>query len=303
MKRRGTAWLAWWKDAGRKPGADPAALEQSLENAYAAGARAHDLQLSREAFAAHLARVSPFDEAAELDTLSAEGLYLAAACTEQVPGAGTRFEAELFPQLQRTLAKMNGGSTFADEVLQHLRVRLFAKPDASLLMTYSGRGALGAWLKVVAVRDAQRLRRKGAPSSEAESDQGLSRLPSPSADPELAFLKLQHRQDFKEAFAQAMATLDQRQKNVLQMNLVQGLSIDEVGRVYSVHRATAARWVSSAREQLVSETRKHLAAKLNLQSSELDSLMGAVRSNLSVSLGGLERPLPAPEPPGTSPSK
>src|SRR5437773_409477 len=83
-------------------------------------------------------------------------------------------------------------------------------------------------------------------SRASESDEGLSRLPSPAADPELAFLKLQHRQDFKEAFGEAMATLDQRQKNVLLMNLVQGLSIDEVGRVYSVHRATAARWVSAA---------------------------------------------------------
>ena len=280
-----------WKAAGRGVVAgDADALERSLDSAFAAGARAHPVELSRQAFVEHLAKVSPFEAAPELDTLSAEGLYLSAACVAQLPGASTRFEAELFPQLQRTLAKMDEGSTFADEVLQHMRVRLFATPDKSLLMTYSGRGSLSAWLKVVAVRDAQRMRKKNAPATERESDEGLSRLPSPSADPELAFLKLRHRQDFKDAFAAAMATLDPRQKNVLQMNLVQGLSIDEVGRVYAVHRATAARWVSSAREQLVSETRKQLATKLNLQSSELDSLMGAVRSNLSVSLGGLELP-------------
>lgn len=286
MKRR--TWLQLWKDSGRKVSGDAEALERSLDSAWAAGSRAHPLELSREAFVEHLAKVSPFDSAAELDTLSAEGLFLAAACVAGAPGATARFEADVFPQLQRTLAKMDEGSTFADEVLQHMRVRLFASPDKSLLMTYSGRGSLAAWLKVVAVRDAQRMRKKNAPATERESDEGLSRLPSPAADPELAFLNLQHRQDFKDAFAEAMATLDQRQKNVLQMNLVQGLSIDEVGRVYQVHRATAARWVSAAREQLVSQTRTRLASKLNLQSSELDSLMGAVRSNLSVSLGGLD---------------
>ncbi len=288
MKPRGSTWLAVWKRHGRKPGRDPDALERSLEAAYTAGAAVHGLELSREDFAAHVARVTKLDEASELDTLSAEGLFLAAACAVQLPGASTRFEAELFPSLRRTLAKMDSGSTFADEVLQHLRVRLFASPDRSLLLTYSGRGALGAWLKVVTVRDAQRLRKKGAGAADGDSDEGLARLPSPSADPELAFLKLQHRQDFKEAFGEAMATLDQRQKNVLQMNLVQGLSIDEVGRVYAVHRATAARWVSAAREQLVTQTRQRLAERLKLASGELDSLMGAVRSNLSVSLGGLE---------------
>jgi len=287
VKRRGSTWLAVWKQHGGKPGKDPDALERSLETAYAAGEAAHALHLTREAFAAHLARVTKLEEAAELDALSAEGLYLAAACVAQLPGASTRFEAGLFPQLERTLAKMDSGSTFADEVLQHLRVRLFASPDRSLLLTYSGRGALGAWLKVVAVRDAQRLRKKGPAPAESEPDEGLSRLPSPTADPELAFLKLRHRQDFKEAFAEAMATLDRRQRNVLQMNLAQGLSIDEVGRVYAVHRATAARWVSAAREQLVTQTRARLAERLKLQSNELDSLMGAVRSNLSVSLGGL----------------
>jgi RNA polymerase sigma-70 factor (ECF subfamily) len=278
-----------WRAAGRTVSGPADAFERSLDAALAAGEAAHHLLLPAKEFVDHVARVSPFDSGAQLDTLSAEGLYLAAACRAQLPGASARFEAELFPQLERTLAKMDGGGAFADEVLQHLRVRLFAQAGHSLLDTYSGRGALSAWLKVVAVRDAQRMRRKNAVSSEDESDEGLSRLPSPAADPELAFLKLQHRQDFKEVFAEALGTLDARQRNVLQMNLVQGLSIDEVGRVYSVHRATAARWVASAREQLVGQTRQRLAARLKLQSSELDSLMGQVRSHLSVSLGGLKR--------------
>ena len=79
-----------------------------------------------------------------------------------------------------------------------------------------------------------------------------------------------------------MATLDQRQRNVLQMNLVQGLSIDEVGRVYAVHRATAARWVSAAREQLVSQTRTRLAERLNLQSNEV---IPSEKGDLAIALG------------------
>jgi RNA polymerase sigma-70 factor (ECF subfamily) len=287
--KRTTSLLALWKAKGRSVTGAAEAFERSLTAALDAGEAAHQLRLAPGAFIEHLARVLQVDAAEGLDALDAEGLYLAAACRAQQPGAGSRFEAQLFPQLSRTLGKMEGGSAFVEEVLQHMRVRLFADEKSSLLDTYSGRGALGAWLKVVAVRDAQRLRKKGPAPQSNEPDEVLSRMPSPAADPELAFLRLQHRKDFKEAFAEAMATLDARQRNVLQMNLVQGLSIDEVGKVYAVHRATAARWVSTAREHLVAETRKRLAAMLGLKTSELDSLMGAMRSQLSVTLSGLER--------------
>ena len=54
-----------------------------------------------------------------------------------------------------------------------------------------------------------------------------------------------------------------------------------------MHRATTARWVADLRTELEQAIRGALASRLNLASSELDSLLGLVASQLSISLDRL----------------
>lgn len=279
-----------WKAAGRAATGGPDEWEEALRTLYKEGQDAHgSLDVSETAFATHLGKVLPQGPVSSLAGLSGAGLYLAAACLTLRPGALQCFDREILSKLRVAVVRMDGGEALADDVEQHLRVLLFAPPEGkrSLLLTYSGKGALGSWMKVVGVREAQRLR-KAAPVS-YDPEEAMADLPTQGADPELRFLKFQYRQDFKECFAAAMASLDDRARAVLRMSLIQGLSVDEVGKVYAVHRATAARWIAAAREQLIDGTRKRLAEKLGLQSKELKSLMGLVKSNLSISLTALER--------------
>lgn len=280
------AWLA----AGRATPGGAADWEAPLRTLYTEGLAAHpSLTVGEADFAAHLARVLPPGPASSLAGLSGAGLYLAAACAAGAAGALERFDREVLSKLRAVVARMDGGEALADDVEQHLRVLLFAPPEGrkSLLLTYSGRGALGSWLKVVGLREAQRMRKASPVGSDPE--EALADLPAPGADPELRFLKFQYRQDFKECFAAAMASLDDRGRAVLRMSLMQNLSVDEVGKVYAVHRATAARWIAAAKEQLIEGTRARLAERLGLERSELKSLMGLVKSNLSISLSALER--------------
>ena len=272
-----------WRALGGSIRGSTAAFEDALTQLHAAGKSAWPtLAISAGDFVTHVASVArDADSPEQLSVLSGEGLYVAAACVRGIAGAPHAFESNQFAAIARTLSKMNAGNTFADEVLQHLRVRLFS--DARLLLTYTGRGAIGSWLKVVALRDAQRIRSK-ATAAHSSDDARLLEMPSPDADPELRFLKHQYRRDFKEAFAAALLSLDARQRAVLKMSFVEGLSIDEIGKVYDVHRATAARWIGTAREQLVESTRAELAGRLGLSKTELNSLIGLVRSNLSISL-------------------
>lgn len=279
-----------WKAAGRGCPGGAAEWEEALRTLFAEGQTAlAGLEVPEAVFAAHAAKVLPQGPASSLAGLSGEGLFLAAACLAGLPGALERFDRQVLSRLRTAVVRMDGGEALADDVEQHLRVLLFAPPEGkkSLLLTYSGKGALPSWLKVVGVREAQRLR-KAAPVSH-DPDDALTDLPAHGADPELRFLKFQYRNDFKAAFAEAMASLDDRGRAVLRMSLLQNLSVDEVGKVYAVHRATAARWIAAAREQLIDGTRARLAERLGLQSRELKSLMGLVKSNLSISLGALEK--------------
>ena len=69
-----------------------------------------------------------------------------------------------------------------------------------------------------------------------------------------------------------------------------------MGVVYRVHRATAARWVAAARDALKEGTLALLGERLKVTPTELASLLGAVQSELEVSLRGL---LARGEDPGT----
>ena len=63
-----------------------------------------------------------------------------------------------------------------------------------------------------------------------------------------------------------------------------GLNIERIGVCYGVHRATVARSIGDARERLLADTRTRLAGNLALEESEVDSLVGLLRSQVEVSL-------------------
>ena len=278
------ARAAW---AAARGAAADAAWGDALVAAFTLGrARWPGVAVPLTDFVAHVARVTPADRQPEsLEAGAGEGLYLCAACLSGDARALAHFEEALLQPLGRVIGKMEGGRALADDVLQDVRAQFCSPPAGrpSAFLAYSGRGALGTWLKVLAVRAAQKHRRGAARNAEV-ADEGVVALPAADGDPELRFLKQQHRQHFRAVFTGALASLDSRERSVLRMSLVEGLAIDDLAKVYDVHRATAARWLSSARERLVQQTRQRLAARLNVSEAELDEVMGAVQSHLSISL-------------------
>jgi hypothetical protein len=62
-----------------------------------------------------------------------------------------------------------------------------------------------------------------------------------------------------------------------------------------VHRVTAARWLDGARDAFSAAARRALAARLAVDTAEIDGILGAVESQLDVSLRALLRTVPAGE--------
>jgi RNA polymerase sigma-70 factor (ECF subfamily) len=73
-------------------------------------------------------------------------------------------------------------------------------------------------------------------------------------------------------------------RNVLRYHFAHGLTIDQIGALYHVHRATAARRVAKARDELLAGTRRRLMARLALNRADLDSVMRLIESSIHVSL-------------------
>ena len=111
-----------------------------------------------------------------------------------------------------------------------------------------GQGFLLNWIRVTATRTFIDCGRGRAEAAEIPIGSALSAvLAEPGADPELALLKREHLTHFKAAFAEAVAALDISDRLVLKQHLVEGLTIDQIGGLYHLHRATAARRLAKAR--------------------------------------------------------
>jgi RNA polymerase sigma-70 factor (ECF subfamily) len=147
---------------------------------------------------------------------------------------------------------------------------------------YAGRGPLRTWLRMAATRQALNFREEERVRSRSVDE--LDELARPVLDPELRLVKAEAHGHFKAAFAAALSELEATEQNVLRLQILDGLSIDEIGRVYGVHRATAARWLVKARERLLERTKTLLHERLADDSLEVNSLIRMVESQMDVSL-------------------
>ena len=135
-------------------------------------------------------------------------------------------------------------------------------------------------LRVVAVRAALRLanRRKEPQLQTAPSAAG--------ADPELDYLKLRYRSEFERAFRAALALLSTRDRLMLKLHSVDGLSIDKIAAAYQLHRSNVARRLARIRRLLREHTMAELQQRLGASAREVESLLALVRSQMWVSLRG-----------------
>ena len=244
-----------------------------------------DVEGDGEAFARHLGeRVAP----EELERARVEDLFISCACGSTKAPARDRalaiIEERYLPDVDGALHKMGLPADRIGEVKQGLRDLLFVgtKETPARIREYRGTGDLRAWMRVTAMRAALKLLRKDA--RETSSDDALMDAHAKDDDPELAYMKAAYRAAFKSAFQEALESLQARERTLLKQQIVDGLGIDELGALYQVHRATAARWVASAREKLLSRTRRTFMLRARITSDECESIMRLVKSQLDVSL-------------------
>lgn len=236
------------------------------------------LVLDDSALMTHLARHAPPDRIdGYLVEVHIEDLALAWACARQDPAAIRELETRHMRSIPRALARV-GAVALADETAQRLRDRFVVQRK---IADYSGRGPLSAWVRAAAMRaaiDDLRSRRRDA------GDDELAAVAAAAVEPELELARGRHAAQVQAALQRALDTLPARDRNLLRFSYVDGLSIDEIGAFYRIHRTTAGRWVARAREAIVAETRRLVRQELAVSDSELDSLLRAVRSYLHITL-------------------
>ncbi|PRQ09110.1 sigma-70 family RNA polymerase sigma factor [Enhygromyxa salina] len=236
----------------------------------------------------------------ELDCLRPD-LVLACALAAGDAAALAVFEAEFIPQLEGALRRAGIASATIDDALQVVRFRLLVPTEAraARIASYRGRSSLQRWLSVVAVREARSLARRVRPTSDLEVAEAVT---AQAADLETDFHIREHRAAFTRALTTAFAELSAKQRLLMRLDVLDGLSDGEIAKIYAVHRTTALRWVERATTELIVATKRHLARELALEGAELDSLVRGLVSRLDLSLGRIlvESADPSAAPPGIS---
>ncbi len=224
------------------------------------------------------------DPAQAIEGLHVDDLLLVVACVAGQRPALAELDRHL-DRLRPGLARMGLVEDRLEDFLQETRLRLLAaeadRPPR--ICSYQGRAELRAWLKVVVVRDAVRAVRRDGKHSPTDAE--IDALMDPAGDMEVAALKERYAEVFRESFAAALETLSSRDRNVLRFHLVEGLSIDELGAMYRVHRATAARWLVRIRESLFAATRAQMVERLTTSHRDFDSVMRLIHSRMNASIG------------------
>lgn len=192
-------------------------------------------------------------------------------------------------EVERTcVAPLDGGLAAliepadVDEVKQRVRHRLLVADGAAggRLAAYQGRGPLRAFVRVVAVREALRVRRERLGQVGAEALE----LPVSDDDPSLRLLRARHAEAFRAAFEAALAGLAPADRTLLRQQLLDGLGVEALAALHRVHRVTMFRRLGKVRAALLARTRRELAGRLAVERGELDSLMRAVASDLELTL-------------------
>lgn len=211
----------------------------------------------------------------------AEDLALAQAAARQDAAALRRFETLLVRECDAAARRLDPSPAFASEVRQAVRVRLLVVDGGpARIHEYAGRGPLGGWLGVVALRVALNLKR----STRRTDHEILDELMGGTDDPALQHLKTMYRAEFREALEAALAALPDRQRALLRLVYVDGLRLVELGRLYQVHETTAARWVQRAAAEVADAVRQRLTTKLAVSPASLDSIARLVLSTLDASI-------------------
>jgi RNA polymerase sigma-70 factor (ECF subfamily) len=266
----------------------PVAELESWLGAALAEARAElpDIVQTDEEFALHLGRsVARLPKPATYRKLRTTDLYLASACARHDTRALAEFEQRYFPIAQRAMERLDVPQLVADDVIAELREKLFVGAPGGLpmIVDYGGRGELGAWLRSVVVHATLNALRRHDKRTSIDDE---AELVEPG-DPEVAYLKSLYGAEFSAALRATMPRLPDRDRTLLRQRFLDDVSSEALAKLHGVHRATIARWLDDACDRLLTGVRAELAERLSLRESELDSLIGIGRSELSITLSRL----------------
>ena len=243
--------------------------------------------LDDQTFVKYLARVVGKDErtVSTIPALPLEDLYLACACLEGGEKAAVAFSNRYGDTIRDSIGRIVAGME-AEDVQEQLVLALLVGSASTppTIGSYSGKARLDRWVGVAARRAALTWLRRNQTEMRARRAAAAEPISVDGASPETAYMKERYRGEFERALTEALERLPERDRVLLRLYMVNGVTIDRIATMFKVGQATVSRWLASARSILLDDIKEALRSRLGTSSDELASLARMVASRLDVTL-------------------
>jgi|GEM_PF-3083010 len=170
----------------------------------------------------------------------------------------------------------------ADDLVQERLSRLLLPLDA---VKYRGRGRLAAWLRRCVVNDwIDATRRKRMVSLESIDVDAHAAV---VLEAEVESVARRFRPHFRVALGAAFDALPDRDRTMLRMIHIDGLTAKQVGAVLGMHRGSVQRRLGLLRDGLRTSVIEHLERRFGIGASEASSVLRAFAGRLDQTLSRL----------------
>jgi RNA polymerase sigma-70 factor len=202
-----------------------------------------------------------------------EDIFLAMGCSRQDRVSWEHFADEYIPLLRKFSTQACGDSGEGEDLAQEIIVKMLK--EGNRMAGYNGRGSLAGWLRAsVAHAAVDRFRRENRlVSLENSLDNGAieSWTDSGGADSEET-LDSRWGPIIASAVSESISRLAARDRLVLGLYYLRGISLLAIGRQFRIHEATVSRWIERIRRNIRKQLESDLRKKHGLGADDIRSL-------------------------------
>jgi RNA polymerase sigma-70 factor (ECF subfamily) len=259
------------------------AINDAAEAAYPA------FRVERETFQRRLlAGIDPEADGARdaLLRLHAADLYLAMACDLGIVQAIEAFAIGYLARIDMYLKRFGNAAIRPEDVRREVEdTLLFGRGGApARIGQYAGRGPLDRFVATAARNAALSMLRARRPVNNADDlDELASHLAAP-LEGHTDVIAARYEDVVREALRASLRLLDRRQRTIVRLHLLRGVSLTQIARMLRVHQSTVSRAFDAASVAIYDGIRRHLHELEGMTDSEMQSVVRDVRHRIDASL-------------------
>jgi RNA polymerase sigma-70 factor, ECF subfamily len=202
-----------------------------------------------------------------------EDLFLAMGCSRQDRVSWEHFADEYSPLLRKFSTQVCGDSGEGEDLAQEITVKMLT--EGNRMAGYNGRGSLAGWLRAAVAHAAvdrfRRARRLVSLEDSSNSGALADWMDTGEADSEEA-LDSRWGPIISNAVSESISRLAARDRLVLGLYYLRGISLLAIGRQFRIHEATVSRWIERLRRDIRKQLEKDLRKKHGLRTNDIRSL-------------------------------